>query len=262
MLVAYNCSGQRSEAREAVKTDGPFLCPACNRDVILKKGTIVIHHFAHKPDSDCAYGQGETRAHMEAKYGIRDLLKSHPKVKTVELEWTLADGCRADVYVEFGSKKLAIELQRSQQTEAETIRRTTRYNDQGVAVLWVAVPAIQKISGNDRKSWGYQTSFVEHYRASAMERFFSGLHLGTYFLWRSDTRTLHKAQLERAIREVDGKGWGADYTTTYKDRRDLHLSKPLAATGLGVKIQQVKPWKHFPERTVAISNSPNEARSQ
>ncbi|MEH0007941.1 MAG: competence protein CoiA family protein [Flavobacteriales bacterium] len=39
-------------------------CPQCNRQVILRKGDIRQHHFAHKKDTECS---GETVIHKTAK---------------------------------------------------------------------------------------------------------------------------------------------------------------------------------------------------
>lgn len=70
MLVAQ-LDTRRIEAREAAR--GPdYRCPECGRMVILKKGRIVTHHFAHKPPVDCAWGRGESHAHREAKTLFRD----------------------------------------------------------------------------------------------------------------------------------------------------------------------------------------------
>ena len=41
-----------------------FLCPECDTDVILRKGDVRVHHFAHKPDTRCS---GESVIHKTAK---------------------------------------------------------------------------------------------------------------------------------------------------------------------------------------------------
>lgn len=235
-------------ARSASKADGPFTCPACGSETVLKKGTHVAHHFAHKKDPNCAYGAGETRSHIDAKYGLYDLFKAHPAVDKVELEWRLEDGCIPDVYIEMGDRRLAIELQHSQQQERETIRRTTRYKELGVAVMWVAVPATQKVNNFGPLQYGD----VPEYRPTAMERYFSGLHLGSYFLWRSDTKTLHSATLNKVTRYVDGGEFGNSYETNYKDRRHLQMSQPIELPKLGIGFRYIKKWRCFPERFVAV----------
>ena len=42
------------------------ICPSCGEHLIAKKGNKVVHHFAHKPNSECAYGY-QTSLHLLAK---------------------------------------------------------------------------------------------------------------------------------------------------------------------------------------------------
>ena len=80
-------------ARFAYKNQ-EYVCPDCLKDVILRKGNIRIHHFAHKNEKDdnCNYylNPNETQIHKDAKlifkkliddkYNIiieRDCLKNH-----------------------------------------------------------------------------------------------------------------------------------------------------------------------------------------
>lgn len=42
------------------------VCPACGEPLIAKKGTKVMHHFAHPPGTNCAYGY-QTSLHLAAK---------------------------------------------------------------------------------------------------------------------------------------------------------------------------------------------------
>lgn len=70
MLSACNQHGDVL-ATEVSLEDGPFHCSACREPVILKKGRVVVSHFAHLPDADCAYtGEGESEAHRLAKLEI------------------------------------------------------------------------------------------------------------------------------------------------------------------------------------------------
>lgn len=54
-----------------------YTCPGCNESVIIRKGTIKMHHFAHRPDSKCTFYNhpGEGEVHKMTKYIIADLLK-------------------------------------------------------------------------------------------------------------------------------------------------------------------------------------------
>ena len=136
MITADTPAG-RVIARAASRDDGPFLCPACSSPVIIKKGEVVTHHFAHARDADCDYGVGETELHRRAKEAVYDGLHAHPLVKGVQLEVAVA-GNRADVLFESGSGVLvAVEIQRSNLGECELELRTEKYSAGNVAVCWV-----------------------------------------------------------------------------------------------------------------------------
>ena len=47
MLSAIKESDETVMAWEVTREDGPFFCPECDEEVILKKGSIVLPHFAH-----------------------------------------------------------------------------------------------------------------------------------------------------------------------------------------------------------------------
>ncbi len=137
MLTAFVVNLQeKREANEVEKDDAPFLCPACGSDVILRQGTIKIHHFAHKPPVTCSYGKGETEEHRRAKKGIAETLRKQG-VANVELEKRIGNSI-ADVYCEMADgKKVAIEVQISKLTMREIADRTWAYQVQGVFVLWL-----------------------------------------------------------------------------------------------------------------------------
>jgi competence CoiA-like predicted nuclease len=61
---------QKVAAWDQHKSDGPFSCPVCVEETILKKGTMKVHHFTHKPPITCEYGTGETERHRECKLTI------------------------------------------------------------------------------------------------------------------------------------------------------------------------------------------------
>lgn len=53
-----------SSVESGLKCD--CICPSCGEHLIAKKGNKVVHHFAHKPNSECAYGY-QTSLHLLAK---------------------------------------------------------------------------------------------------------------------------------------------------------------------------------------------------
>lgn len=125
-------------AAESIKTDGPFSCLGCGVALVLKKGNIKIHHFAHKPPYTCARGEGETEEHRRCKQAIYFELLNQDNVSKVELEYDLGTAI-ADVYAVIDGVHVAIEIQRSNLSVNEIVRRTKEYTRLKVNVLWVAL---------------------------------------------------------------------------------------------------------------------------
>lgn len=70
-------TNQYEYPRIAVKTN-TYSCPDCKNDVILRKGTIRVHHFAHyKSDNPCNYYErpGESQIHKDAKMALKTILE-------------------------------------------------------------------------------------------------------------------------------------------------------------------------------------------
>lgn len=87
MLTAMRRSDTaKVTARDSERTEAPFQCPTCQREVTLHKGQIKVHHFAHKPPVTCARGIGESEAHLQAKLAIFDALKREGNVADLEIE--------------------------------------------------------------------------------------------------------------------------------------------------------------------------------
>ena len=72
MLVGVSENDNRILARDASK-ESKFFCPSCQEQLILKKGNVKIHHFAHKAESTCLYA-GESLDHLTTKLQIYDAL--------------------------------------------------------------------------------------------------------------------------------------------------------------------------------------------
>ena len=61
MLRAIRTSdGETVEAWSQREAVGPFSCPACGGEVILRGGRRRLNHFAHAPEQTCRYDLGES----------------------------------------------------------------------------------------------------------------------------------------------------------------------------------------------------------
>lgn len=78
-----------------------YICPGCGESVILRKGDVNIHHFAHKPgERDCKFYEhpGEGEIHKMAKHIIVDLLRKRKIKKVVR---SCPKGCAYDEQIEY-----------------------------------------------------------------------------------------------------------------------------------------------------------------
>ena len=136
---------QRVAAWDQQKTDGPFSCPRRIEETILKKGTMKVHHFAHKPPITCEYGRGETERHRECKVTIYEGLRRHGGFRDVEIERSMST-VRPDVSGYMNGIPFAIEVQISALTMDQIVYRTSEYAKKGIYVLWLALhdPALEQ----------------------------------------------------------------------------------------------------------------------
>ncbi|GHO73973.1 hypothetical protein KSD_17440 [Ktedonobacter sp. SOSP1-85] len=170
MLSAVNEPGETVMAWEATREDGPFFCPECDEEVILKKGSIVLPHFAHYPEASCSYGTGESEQHRRAKYEIYEALRVHPSVSHLEVERYLTE-VRPDVSFLWQRRlRVAIEMQISAISPAEIAHRTRCYAAKNIWVLWTT-PYHNNISG------------LTPYNTRVWERYLHALYFGTVYYW-------------------------------------------------------------------------------
>jgi hypothetical protein len=74
-----------------------YICPECNKDLIIKKGEKRIHHFAHyKDNKPCNYynNPNETQIHKDAKLALKQLLENGIKLKITRK----CSACECNIY--------------------------------------------------------------------------------------------------------------------------------------------------------------------
>ena len=184
MLIAKCKSGYIS-ALKAEPDDGPFRCPECKLEVILKKGDIYVHHFAHNPGEGCAFGEydeqegrtGESELHRFAKKEIYEALAKHKGVTNLKLERFL-DSVRPDISFYFNGVPVAIEMQVSAIRPDVIVRRTIEYTRRGVFILWVSPYG------------GTEIRDGRNYSMRDWERIIHALYGGTFYYWMESEQLL------------------------------------------------------------------------
>jgi competence protein CoiA len=180
------------EARSVGKDGGPYRCQGCGEVLTLKKGRVVVHHFAHRPPVNCAGGAGESAEHYEAKLAIYDALLADPAVTEVRLEAPVGDTAVADVLAKIRGHWVAVEVQRSELTAALMAQRTANYHAKGVSVLWVAL-ASRELAG-------------VRYSPSAWERWVHFAYYGRIYYW-TQGQTVTPYHLAEHTLYVEPSSW-------------------------------------------------------
>lgn len=129
MFYANNSFGNRVYILEAEEGE-KYYCPLCKQELVLKRGTKVAHHFAHKNLKDCDnWSEGMTDWHFN--WQQRFTVKNKDLAEVVIKE----DGKRhrADIMV----NNLVIEFQHSSISQTEYDERCDFYTKNGRKLIWV-----------------------------------------------------------------------------------------------------------------------------
>lgn len=136
MLIALSENQMIVRADEACLSEH-YRCPGCKKKVILKKGQVNVHHFAHIKKEGCAsFSEGETEEHLKGKLDLYNWLK-HLQIP-VQLEPYLNDlQQRPDLLAIINEVPTAIEFQCSPIPIETVKKRTEGYLSSGYRVLWI-----------------------------------------------------------------------------------------------------------------------------
>jgi len=247
MLIA-SLAGQRLDAAEATKGQD-YRCPQCDSALILKKGRIIVAHFAHKPPTVCEWGVGETLAHLLGKRLLYDAFTKQGMPAAIEYPVaTLPGDRRADVMawplVTGGRGGVAFELQHSTISLDEIERRAFSYASAGIAQIWI--PFLSAKHWADAERVGIDR-FRLRYAPRLFERWIHGLnrsrgmwmfdpprrsfwhgHLSGYQLWVEERQWFD---------EYGQEHYGGGYHRWSYRWRNLSLTGPFNADQLEIDIE-------------------------
>ena len=243
MLVA-NFNSQRYEASSAQK--GPaYTCPGCDELVILKKGTVVIHHFAHKSESYCDWDKGETREHMLAKNYLADSLRHLGWQAYVEYSLNIPIGDRRADVATFTNQNqwIAFEVQHSSIGLTEIAQRAIAYASQNIAQLWI--PILKSSVRTEATQTSPTTWVVKKFSAPKHLRWIHGF-AGGQGMWMFDPKTnsYWLGRLTDHIIDVPHSSWYQDgeeqnaggYQRKSKRWKTLTLNGPYQLKELAISI--------------------------
>jgi len=260
MLVALH-DGQRTEATSAQRNDG-YTCPNCKGPVVLKRGRIVIAHFAHKPPVSCDWAAGETLAHLEAKHLFAALFRG--RGRRVEIEYTIPavpSFRRADVVVwSRRDHPVVVELQHTNIGIEEIEMRAFAYAKAGFVQTWIPFlrpdiwDSAQQLEDDDR---GRSQYLIKRYAARPFERWIHGFNCGHIMYYDPRLKALWSGSFEGHLISGGGDTWydsdgnenySAPYARWSRRWRELALTGPFELADIFFKPKPRTAYSVGPHR--------------
>lgn len=205
-------------ASSCSKSDGPFYCPVCHSDAVVRKCAQKRDHFAHVARLTPVIGPKETELHKACKKEICTLLQNRHPSGNWETEREIRENkdkgisrLVPDISGRINGKPVVIEVQASALTIRRIVKRSRGYVQRGIAILWV-VPLYEPLGDLP-------------FRPRLYERYLHSIYYGrTYYWWAGQGVTLRPVHYGRAIRHVEYREWseggsimsGGDYDAEYK----------------------------------------------
>lgn len=174
-------NNQRVHAEVANKKDGPFYCPTCLSEAIVRKCTEKIDHFAHKARASKTISGKDQELHDYCKNSICEYLQmKFPNGRFQVERPTKIDKVKGwdkqiipDISGIIKGIPLAVEVQKSPYTLPKIIAKTKEYFKRKISVLWI-VP-LKKPLGE------------EPFRPRLYEKYLHMMYYGRVYYWHQDT---------------------------------------------------------------------------
>lgn len=205
-------------ASRCTKEDGPFYCPECFSDAVVRKCVEKRDHFAHKARLTPVLGSQEGALHKQCKEEICQLLIAKFPDGNWDTERVIPENknlgvteLRPDISGRINGLRVAIEVQASSLTVDKIIKRAKAYTKRKVALLWL-VPLREPLG---------DVSF----RPRLYERYLHSIYYGrTYYWWAGLGLVVKPVHYGPATRHIEYREWyedgelrsGGDYDAKYK----------------------------------------------
>jgi hypothetical protein len=228
-----------------------YLCPNCRAEVILKQGRIVIHHFAHKPPTTCAWATGETREHLLAKKVIRDAFRAKGYLADYEVEVLSGAGDRrADVLITNGNGvKVAVEVQHTPILYDAMERRTAGYVGAQTPVIWMGILSTNMKDAADPVNVGLR---IDQYVIRPWEKWAHAYYYKELWYIDPNAETLWKGEFSDYSIHVASTSWyneyaeeqsAGGYSRISKKWKTLTLSGPFPLSAANIAVKSRKAWQ-------------------
>ena len=149
---------------EIHREQSQFYCPTCQEPVIIKAGTRVIPHFAHRSKVNCpSYEGGEGAYHEKGKLLLYQWLKSQGLNVALEVYLTEIKQ-QPDILLVINKKQIAIEFQCARIGIVDVQQRNEGYRKAGITPIWI-------LGANRFKRQGSNSLKVDQFTQQFMHQF-------------------------------------------------------------------------------------------
>lgn len=216
-------------AEHVTKAYGPFYCPSCLSNVIVRKCTEKADHFAHHA-AQSSVAKKNSALHEKCKKEIFEYLNDKFPDGRWASERSIKENrekgykaMRPDISGVIDEKLIVIEVQASSYTLDRIIERTLEYTKMNVAILWV-VPLTKKLE--------------EFIRPRLYEKFLHSMYYGRIYYWMPENNeTLTPVHFSPTKRHIHFSSWYdidtgeqvevGGYDLTYKTVKKPNYGEPL-----------------------------------
>lgn len=248
-------------AEHVTKTEGPFYCPTCLSDAIIRKCTEKKDHFAHHARESPIL----LKKHVELHNFCRDKILSYLQKVFPHGHWEAEREIAAnkqkgynrvvpDLSGRINNIPVAIEIQLSPYTVKKIHDKLIEYQKRNpkVAVLYI-VPLFKEIDSNP-------------IRPRLFEKYLHGLYHGRIYYWTKDMehfiQPIHFSPVERWIEErtwydteLQSQRTEGGFALTYKTLRKPHIGQIVDIAGDFTQIHRnsfepINGKKSLPECTI------------
>lgn len=245
MLVAL-LEGNRIGAAAAQK--GPeYRCPGCKEVMTLKKGRMVIHHFAHQAPVRCSWARGETLVHMESKELLSKCFVGRGlRTESEFVVESLFGDRRADLMLwSPNGNQVAFEMQHTPISIEDIERRADAYAKAGIGQIWI--PFIRSLVWERGSRVDANTWRVEEYPARPFEKWVHGFNMGMgMWMYDPQQQEFWHCKFSGHLNHVETKIWYSEggeenysggYSYWSRRHKELTLEGPHKVESLKVKTK-------------------------
>ncbi len=245
-----------------------YICPSpeCGGTLILKQGSRVAAHFAHKPPFRCTWAALETAEHRQAKLAFHSAFTARGLKAELEIYAAFPDGSprRADVMVRSPSgTPIAFEFQKTRIGLTEIEERAKAYARNGHAQVWI--PLARPDFWKQAVQTGPRKWRIERYVPGDFEKWISGFYRGKQY-WMFDpsngqvlcvTQKKHALYREGGRHFHEGEEQFSDgYHYNSKRFRTLIVEGPFEVSDFAIRLGNRPAFSagpyHWPAARLAL----------